>query len=80
MLSGCNLYRPRLANQVQKGKPTKEEGQAISDDTSILVSKASDFVGVEVFRLDYAKIEMLLWLSESRDLDQQTEDLMGRWG
>lgn len=45
-----------------------------------MLAKASDNVTMNVYRIDLTKIEMLLWLSQSRDLDQVSEELMGTLG
>lgn len=65
-----------LANLAHKGRLTKEQTQAAYEDTVVLLGKLSGSLGFEVFRLDKRKIELLLWLSEARDLDAQTEDLV----
>ena len=57
---------------------TPDEAQRCSEATAALVAQTSDRVAMQVFRLDYARIETLLWLSESRDLDQSAADLVRR--
>ena len=75
--SGCRLCLPSIATHILRGRYTKEEGQEYSSDTALLLAKASDKITMHVFKMNYAKMEMLLWLSESRDLDQTNEELMG---
>lgn len=67
-----------MAVQVLRGRITREEAQRLSEDTAAILAKLSDGISTKVYRIDMNKIEMLLWLSESKDLDQDLEDLMGR--
>ena len=61
-----------------KNRNNKEEIQNFSSDTAVIIASVSDKLSLKVFKLDYDKIEMLIWLSESRDLDQTNEELMSK--
>ena len=61
-----------------KNRNNKEEIQNFSSDTAVIIVSVSDKLSMKVFKLDYDKIEMLIWLSESRDLDQTNEELMSK--
>lgn len=69
-----------MATQISRGQARKEDLQTINTETATILAKLGKEIGQRVYRLDFAMIEMLLWLNESTDLDEKQESLMGMLG